>query len=438
MPPKRKSRRRPSTTNIVGDGLQLTDTVPAAAPASERLFSLDAYRGFVILLMIWVNYLGGMAGIPTWLEHAKASEDTFTIPDLVFPGFLLMVGMAIPLALGRRLEQGASAGPMVSKMLWRSLGLIVAGVFMVNADRYDEAAAFLKSNTFYTLFYVALLFFWQEEKSRGWKYWLGALMLAVLAVLYRGKAGEGGSIYLEHSWWGILGLLGWAYLACGLLYLICRGNSMALMGIFAFQLVLYLGGRAGRLDFLPEALRNFIGIGDLLGSTSANVMAGAIVGKFFLDTRVHGAMSEEAQDQSHRRRMRFLLIFSASLLAAGLLLRPYHGISKIGATTSFTLVTAAINLLGFALFYALIDVSKWRAWSAPLALAGTNALLAYILPDLWNRLTAFVGLGGLWWSYAWHWLPQGGNAGLLNAAGVALFMLALTALGSKLGLKLKL
>src|SRR5690349_15762012 len=132
MPAKRKSRR--PAAPVFADGIQTADRVPTASPEPERLYSLDAYRGFVILMMILVDYLGGMANIPVWLEHAKASEDTFTVPDLVFPGFLLMVGMAIPLALGRKLEQGASAGPLVRKMFWRALGLIAAGVMMVNAD----------------------------------------------------------------------------------------------------------------------------------------------------------------------------------------------------------------------------------------------------------------------------------------------------------------
>jgi len=43
-------------------------TAPAPAPA--RLISLDAFRGCVIVTMIWVNYLAGMPNIAFWLEHA--------------------------------------------------------------------------------------------------------------------------------------------------------------------------------------------------------------------------------------------------------------------------------------------------------------------------------------------------------------------------------
>jgi hypothetical protein len=84
-----------------------------------------------------------------------------------------------------------------------------------------------------------------------------------------------------------------------------------------------------------------------------------------------------------------------------------------------------------------MDVWKIKRWAAFLIPAGTNALLAYILPDLWNNWTALLGLGGLWWNYGWPYLQSGGTAGLLNALAVALFMVWLTKLGGKAGFNLK-
>src|SRR2546430_750387 len=64
----------------------------ASAGASEagRLVSLDAFRGFVIAGMIFVNFIGEMPDIAPWLKHAPRTEDTITLPDLVFPAFLLV------------------------------------------------------------------------------------------------------------------------------------------------------------------------------------------------------------------------------------------------------------------------------------------------------------------------------------------------------------
>ncbi len=401
---------------------------------SERVACLDAYRGFVILMMIWVNYIGEMPGIPDWLRHATADQDTFTIPDLVFPGFLFMVGLAMPLALGRRLAQGTPASSLISKILWRSLGLILAGVVMVNGDRYDEAASLLPRTWFFLLFYVSLAIIWlQGDGKRGFRFLSGMALLLFLMVSFRGTVNdEFKTPYLQHSWWGILGLIGWAYLAGSLLYLSVKGSATALMGLTAFLLAVFMGGAKGRLDFLPSGLTDLVGIGEL-GSTTANVLAGAVVGSLFLP-----AAPGAAETSPHARRVKFMLFFSAGSIAAALLLRPYNPISKIYATETFTLVTVGVNLAMFTVFYILMDVLRLRAWAAFLVPVGTNALLAYILPDFWNMLMRAIHLEGAWWRYGWHYLAGGGMAGLANAAGVSLFMVFLTYLGTKAGLRLKL
>jgi len=55
----------------------------------RRLESLDAFRGLVILAMIFVNYLAGIAELPLWTQHMPAAADGYTVVDLVFPGFLI-------------------------------------------------------------------------------------------------------------------------------------------------------------------------------------------------------------------------------------------------------------------------------------------------------------------------------------------------------------
>ncbi len=401
------------------------------AAATVRLASLDAYRGFVILLMIWVNYLQDMPDVPRWLKHATAGEDAFTLPDLVFPGFLLMVGMAIPLAFARRLDQPWP--PTLRRIAWRSVVLLAVGVLYENHWRYDGDIARLPKDWFCTFFFLSvILVCLQHDRKQAWMTWTGAGILIVLMFLFRGKAGDGfTTVHLEHAWWGILGQIGWAYALCSVLYRVTRGNGAALMGAFAFMLALYLGDREGRLDFLPAAVRDFVNIGVVFGTTSAGAMLGVIAGRWFLDPASDRAV--------HLRRLGRLGLFGVSLVLAGLLLRPYHGgISKIEATTSFAAVTGGINLLAFGVFYFVMDMMKWRAGSAFFIPAGVNALFAYILPTLWTSLLGALGLGGLWWRLAWPHLEGGGTPGILNAAAVALFMLGLTWLGTRAGLRLKL
>ncbi len=396
-------------------------------PAAERLLSLDAFRGAVVLLMIWVNYIAEMPGIPHWLKHAGADADGFTLPDLVFPGCLFSVGAAIPLALRR--QCGRVDAALLGKLLWRCAGLMLVGVVLANACRYDAAAAALPRALYFLLFYLAMILLRRQSARRAAPFYIGAaLMLALLLSFRGGIDGEFDRVWLQHSWWGILGMIGWTYLCCSLIYLAARGDATALMAAFAGLIVLYMGGQAGSLDFLPAPLRAFVNVPELLGSTAANVLAGSIVGTLFL------RQAHSTATPPHGRRIRFMACFAAGLVASGLLLRPYHHINKIHATESYTLVCGGVVLALFLLFYILIDVLKWRRWTLWLLPAGANALLAYILPDLWEQLAAVLRLPRLWWPY----LEAGGGAGLLNAAAVTAAMMVLVGLATRKGLLLKL
>lgn len=391
---------------------------------ANRLTSLDAFRGFIVLAMIWVNYIAGMPGIPHWLRHAGPNADGITLPDLVFPGFLFIVGIAIPLALQR--QRGRVNLALLGKLAWRAAGLMLAGVVLANAYRYDPGAAPLPRALYLLLFYGALMLLWRQGGTGTPWFYAGAALMLFLLLAFRGSLnGEFDRVWLQHSWWGILGMIGWAYLCCSLIYLACRGDTTALMAAFAFLIAVYMGGQAGSLDFLPSALGQLLNVPQVIGSTSANVLAGTVVGTLFLRT--------PDADGEHRARIRFMACFAAGLLLAGLLLRPYHHINKIHATESYTLVSCGIVLALFLLFYIVIDVFKWRRWTCLLLPAGANALFAYIVPDLWEQGAAVAGLPRFWWPY----LEAGGGAGLLNAAGVTLMMLLFTAAANRYGLRLK-
>src|SRR5512146_3501839 len=86
--------------------MNAASTMPASAPKPERLLSLDAFRGATIAAMMLVNNPGDWSAVYQPLEHAEWHGWTFT--DLVFPFFLWIVGVAIPLSTSRRLEQGQS------------------------------------------------------------------------------------------------------------------------------------------------------------------------------------------------------------------------------------------------------------------------------------------------------------------------------------------
>jgi predicted acyltransferase len=412
----------------------------APAPVRERLASLDAFRGFDILTMVFVNYIAGMKAIPFILRHAAADMDTFTLTDVVFPGFLFIVGVSIPLALAKRQAEGRTGLSLVGHVLVRTLALLFLGVLLVNEDRFSAAAAGIGKDLWYFLAALAVFALWavvpkgaapvKKRLHLGLKIAAAVLLLA-LVVVFRGQGDDGRVTWLQTSWWGILGMIGWTYLAGSLLFLACRGNRIVLAGAVGLMTALYIGSRHGVLDFLGPVI-GFINIGSLFGSHSAIVAAGMLAGTLFLPRTDLAAP---------RARVRFLAILGAGLLLAGFILRPLHGFSKIGGTESYCLATAGICCLVFLLFFVVLDIYKKGKKAAAFILpAGRNPLLAYLLPGVIGNAAALLGgvlhvdLSRILWPF-WQ---TGGLLGMLNAAVMTGVVLLLTALLSRAGLLLKL
>ena len=61
--------------------------------------------------MTFVNYLAGVKHIPAWAKHMPEKADGYTFVDVVFPAFLFIVGVALPLALHKRMALGESPSP---------------------------------------------------------------------------------------------------------------------------------------------------------------------------------------------------------------------------------------------------------------------------------------------------------------------------------------
>src|SRR5213593_4301944 len=95
---------------------------------SERLVSLDVFRGLTIAGMVLVNNPGSWANIYWPLEHAEWNGWTPT--DLIFPFFVFIVGVAIPLAFARRVESGGNKRHLYWKIIRRTLIIFALGLFL--------------------------------------------------------------------------------------------------------------------------------------------------------------------------------------------------------------------------------------------------------------------------------------------------------------------
>ncbi|MDE0648863.1 MAG: DUF5009 domain-containing protein, partial [Gammaproteobacteria bacterium] len=102
---------------------------------SDRLLSLDAFRGLTIASMVLVNNPGSWAYVYGPLAHAEWHGWTPT--DLIFPYFLFIVGVAIPFSFRRRLAGGARRLDLFAHVIRRSLILIVIGLAMRAVPDFD-------------------------------------------------------------------------------------------------------------------------------------------------------------------------------------------------------------------------------------------------------------------------------------------------------------
>lgn len=357
----------------------------AVAAAPPRVRSIDVLRGVTILLMIFVNDIAGVAGVPAWMKHIEpASADGMTFVDVIFPAFLFIVGMSIPFALERRFERGERRRDTWAHILIRTGSLLLIGVFMVNSGDYSESGA-LPQAAWTLLMYLGVMLVWARvprgvrlpSAVRHSLLPVGFALLAMAALLFRGPAGDG-LVQLRPQWWGILGLIGWAYLVASATYVVFRRRLPALLGVTVLLYLLYAADAAGAFSELTW-ITSWIGIGSMLGSHAALTVSGLMLGVVLLPG---------SHLDSPSAKIRWAVLFGVGMAAAAMLLhsaRDVHQmfiINKIFATPAWCLWSAAITAWVWSAIYWWLDVRGHERGSRTIALSGQNALLAYILAPI--------------------------------------------------------
>ena len=371
---------------------QAQTTVRVAS--SPRIDSLDVLRGLIVLVMLFVNDLAGVTGVPAWMKHMHPSTaDGMTFVDVVFPAFLFIVGLSLPLAFARRLSRGESIGSIFGHVVIRVASLLAIGVFMVNSEE-GVHQGWLHPAIWVLLFYAAVCLVWMNLPGIQRPTWfrIGGLALLIgLAFAFRG-AGEPSLIELRTSWWGILGLIGWAYLVTSVIYLASRGNSLVLAAAIPLLYCVYFADQTGFFASL-SAIDGWVDIGSMLGSHAAITTSGALLGLTLL-----------APARSHRSRLVSAILLGGAFAAGGLLLHSLHGLApmfiynKNAATPSWCLLSSAWTAWLWAAAYWLIEVRDVRQGTGWVRCAGQNALFAFILGPIAYTLLSLPGVGG---PFAW-------------------------------------
>ena len=327
--------------------------IEAEKTAAARIEAIDILRGLCVMGMILVAYAGDWTHRFVVLNHADWHG--LALADMIFPGFLLCVGAAIPLSFASR-AAAQSKTQLAGHVLFRVVALFALGVGLNLLPHFDFA-------------HVRIMGILQRI----------ALCYGVTALLCLALGRKSETDFTLKIWPLALGAL--AVLTAYALLLVVSvpgegafDSRLALpavvdRAVFTADHLWPYGTTDGVVTYDPEGLLSTIG-------AVFNVMLGAMVA---LQIRSKGL-----------KPSLLLLGFCALVLfVAGAGLDRQVPIIKKLWTPSFALLSGGFTLLLFVVLAVIADVVKWRRWAVPAKVFGANAVLAFIGISL---LDAVAGL----------------------------------------------
>jgi heparan-alpha-glucosaminide N-acetyltransferase len=358
-----------------------------SAIGASRVVSIDIFRGLTMAVMIFVNQLSGVQGLPWWTYHAHAHEDVMTYVDMVFPFFLFIVGMSLPLSVAQRLKRNASLPALWLHVFLRVLGLLVLGLILANAEKCDPAQMPISGSLWALLgLLCAGLYLNVYPKSDRFPAYslvlrfIGLFGVIALLAIFRRAAPSGQSAWIDFSYPEILGLIALSYLAVAILYIPTRRWVWMPPVWFVLLVSLCVFSTAKILAFPHRIPLYFWPFGN--GAMACIIMAGVITSSIFIS---------DGSKRTPHRAMAIAACFGLLMLAAGRVLTPL-GISKIRATPTWSLYSIGAAALIFVLLYWACDIKQWTGWAFFVRPAGENTLTTYLLPDLWYFLSISLGI----------------------------------------------
>jgi len=398
-----------------------------AKAAAPRVASIDIFRGLTMAVMIFVNQLSSVPGLPWWTYHAHADEDVMTYVDMVFPFFLFIVGMSLPISIAQRLKRDPSLSRLWLHVLHRVAGLVVLGLILANAEKADASRmpiggylwallGLLGAVLYLNVYPASKRFPAYSNVLRG----IGLAGAAVLFAIFRRSTHGGQAAWIDPSYPEILGLIGFSYLAVAVLYIPTRRWKWTPLLWFAALLALCILSTAKVIP-IPDGMPIYLWPFDN-GAMSSIVMAGVITSGIFLETD---------RRSSPKTAISQAIGLAVLMLIGGWICIPL-GISKIRATPTWSMWCIGAAVLLFTFLYWICDLQRRTRWAFFVQAAGSNTLLTYLLPDLWYFLFAATGI-----TYLDTHLSVGWPA-VVKTAAFTVFMLYCATLLTKAKLRLQL
>lgn len=342
---------------------------PNVTSIPSRLTSMDAYRGFVMFLMMAeVLHVGRVAsafpesGFWRFLDFHTSHVEWVgcSLHDMIQPSFSFLVGVALPFSIASRAARGQSPLAMTSHALWRSLILILLGVFLRSVGRPQTNWTFEDTLTQIGLGYP-FLFALGLSKPRAQ---FGALLVVIFGYWLAWALYPVAGPDFDYAKVGVPP--DWTHHASGFA---AHWNKNSNLGSAFDQWFLNLfprakefvanGGGYLTLSFIPT-----------LGTMLLGLLAGGWL----------------KSDLPPKTKLKRLLLASAICLASGTFLH-LLGVCPIVKriwTPSWTLFSGGLCFLFMAGFYAVVDLHGWKKWAFPLVVIGMNSIAAYSIAHLWD------------------------------------------------------
>jgi heparan-alpha-glucosaminide N-acetyltransferase len=330
---------------------------PESGAGPKRYASLDAYRGFIMLILASEGF-GFSAlqsdptwsGIARWFDHVPWEGGVFW--DMIQPAFMFMVGLAMPFALARRKELGATDRDNFRHVLMRSLNLIILSqiIIWVGAGRIKpQLINVLSQIAFtYTITYLLLKLRWRYQAVAA------VVILAGWTALFFAFPGPDGPF--SHR------------------------NHIGLVvdrAIFHYD----YDPAYSTLNFLPSTIWT---------------LSGAWVGNLL------------RQSKSHAGNLKKLAGGMVLSFAVAFALRPWIPFIKQLCTASFILYSLGWVLFMLIGFYLIIEVLGYWKWSFPLLVVGMNSIFIYFVSEVLRAwLDRAIGVFTFHYSFIGKLAPVG-------------------------------
>lgn len=338
-----------------------------AAPASGRLLSLDVFRGVTIASMMLVNNPGSWSHVYAPLQHAEWHGWTFT--DTVFPFFLWIVGVAIPLSVSRRIEQGQSRRQLFRHAVRRAAVLFGLGLFLaVFSFCVDGSLAKLGFGEW-------LRNVLTDVRIPGVLQRIAVCYLVTMAIFLRtGIRGQVG--------WIVGLLLGyWVLMQFAPFPVNVHGAARYVSGLFekGANFSAYVDNLVLNGPVIGTHVWKTAGTWDPEGTVStipaiATCLFGVLAGHLLRSKR------------SSAEKTAWLMVAGALLMWLGLIWDLALPINKNLWTSSYSVFMAGLAMICLGVYYWLIDVQGWRKWANPFAIYGMNAITVFVLAGVIGRL----------------------------------------------------